>query len=134
MVILHWAKIKILPEVTLFWWMRCQQALFVESLLWKGTERIAEWRGHVSVGGNPIWVVFIPAAMSRSNHLAVLSKWLTISGSGPPSRSSRTNRSWKENRVLMLKTAYRQGITNIKKIINQFTRFYFFFLHFPPWV
>lgn len=36
-----------------------------------------------------------PAAIRRSNQLTVLSKWLTISGSAAPSKSSSTNRSWK---------------------------------------
>lgn len=43
--------------------------------------------------------VCLPAAISRSNQRAVLSKWFAINGSGPPSRSSSTNRSWRENIV-----------------------------------
>lgn len=38
----------------------------------------------------------LPAAIRRSNQRAVLSKWFAISGSGPPSRSSSTKRSCRD--------------------------------------
>lgn len=38
----------------------------------------------------------LPAAIRRSNQRAVLSKWFAINGSGPPSRSSSTKRSCRD--------------------------------------
>lgn len=49
-----------------------------------------------------IWC--IPAAIRRSNQRSVFWKWFTISGSGPPSKSSSTKRSWSKRLKMQLMT------------------------------